>query len=139
MKSPVYIKRVPETARLIQTSTYVVRWSDMDAFGHINNAKYFTYFEQARVDWLQQMGAEHSIVVANLGCTFLRAIVYPATIRVSFFLGKPGRKSIDSYYEIRNADDEETLYTVGHGTIVWFDHDTGMTINIPEAVQLLMA
>ncbi len=35
-----------------------VRWNDLDAFGHVNNAKYLTYAEGARIDWGQQQFAE---------------------------------------------------------------------------------
>ncbi|MEI6307749.1 MAG: thioesterase family protein [Actinomycetes bacterium] len=35
-----------------------VRWNDLDAFGHVNNAKYLTYAESARIDWGQQQFAE---------------------------------------------------------------------------------
>ena len=35
-----------------------VRWDDLDAFGHVNNAKYLTYAESARIDWGQQQFAE---------------------------------------------------------------------------------
>ena len=35
-----------------------VRWNDLDAFGHVNNAKYLTYAESARMDWGQQQFAE---------------------------------------------------------------------------------
>ena len=37
-----------------------VRWNDLDAFGHVNNAKYLTYAESARIDWGQQQFAEKS-------------------------------------------------------------------------------
>ena len=33
------------------TSKVYVRWADLDAFGHVNNAHYLTYAELARVDW----------------------------------------------------------------------------------------
>ena len=33
------------------TSKVYVRWADLDAFGHVNNAVYLTYDELARVDW----------------------------------------------------------------------------------------
>ena len=33
------------------TSKVYVRWADLDAFGHVNNALYLTYAESARVDW----------------------------------------------------------------------------------------
>ncbi|HED52541.1 MAG TPA: hypothetical protein ENI83_03195 [Gammaproteobacteria bacterium] len=47
-----------------------MRWGDMDAFGHLNNAKYFTCFEQARVDWLLSIGTTHDLVLANISCPF---------------------------------------------------------------------
>ena len=37
-----YLRSVPARARLLQSSVYTMRWSDMDAFGHVNNACYFT-------------------------------------------------------------------------------------------------
>ena len=40
------------------TSKVYVRWADLDAFGHVNNAKYLTYAESARIDWGQQQFAE---------------------------------------------------------------------------------
>ena len=33
-----------------------VRWGDMDAIGHVNNAAYFTYCESARLGYLEQIG-----------------------------------------------------------------------------------
>jgi len=34
-----------------------VAWSEQDAFGHVNNARYITYAESARIHWLAQLGA----------------------------------------------------------------------------------
>jgi hypothetical protein len=42
--------------RLLHTSRQIVRWGDMDFYGHVNNTVYFRYFEQARVEWLEQAG-----------------------------------------------------------------------------------
>jgi acyl-CoA thioester hydrolase len=33
-----------------------LRWGDMDAMGHVNNAQYFRYLETARIDWMRSMG-----------------------------------------------------------------------------------
>ena len=35
----------------------IVRWGDMDAFGHVNNTVYFRYFEQARIGYFEQVQA----------------------------------------------------------------------------------
>ena len=36
-----------------------MRWSDMDAYGHVNNVVYLTYLEEARVDMLFALGSDH--------------------------------------------------------------------------------
>jgi acyl-CoA thioester hydrolase len=44
-----------------------VRWNDLDAFGHVNNAKYLTYAESARIDWgQQQFAAEADSVLIQM-------------------------------------------------------------------------
>ncbi len=36
---------------MIYTNKQFVRWDDIDAFGHVNNAKYLTYIQEARFQW----------------------------------------------------------------------------------------
>ena len=36
---------------MIYTDKQFVRWGDIDAFGHVNNAKYLTYIQEARFQW----------------------------------------------------------------------------------------
>ncbi|HHJ16386.1 MAG TPA: acyl-CoA thioesterase [Gammaproteobacteria bacterium] len=111
-----------------------MRWSDMDAFGHVNNAMYFTYFEQARVDWLDAIGVTHGLVLANISCTFIRPLKYPAELEVRLYAGPPGRSSLNTYYELRDRPDAGQLCALGHGTIVWYDHAAGRSQPIPETV-----
>ena len=129
-----YLRSVPAGARLLQSSVYTMRWSDMDAFGHVNNACYFTYFEQVRVDWLTSIGASHDLVLANVSCTFLKPLHYPAALEVRLYAGRPRRSSLDSYYEILDQSNDNRLCSVGHGTIVWYDHEAGHSVWIPEPV-----
>src|SRR5215831_14945661 len=42
--------------QFIYWKTVEVRWSDMDAQGHVNNAVYFTYLESARVELIRKTG-----------------------------------------------------------------------------------
>lgn len=134
---PVYLKAIPDHARWLHTSRFDIRWGDMDAFGHVNNSSYFTYFEQTRIDWLRAIGYPHDLVLANIGCTFFKGIVYPAVIDVKLFAANPGRTSLDTYYEIRDANNEAagTVYTVGHGVLVWYDHTAGRPVELPEAIR----
>jgi acyl-CoA thioester hydrolase len=130
----VYVQSLPESARLLHRAHYVMRWSDMDAFGHLNNAMYFTYFEQARVDWLMSLGTTHDLVLANVSCTFLRPLKFPATIELELYGDNPGNASLDSYYCLGKHDDKQ-LCAMGHGTIVWYDHQKGRVMPIPTVVR----
>ena len=133
--------------KLIHTITIPVRWGDMDAFGHVNNATYFTFCEQTRVNWLETSGLAESVrtvsdqgpVIVNASCTFLRPVVYPATIEVSMFAGAIGRSSLETEYEIRDAEDREKLYTTGSAKIVWIDHNSGRSMALPDSVRALVS
>jgi len=131
----VYVRALPESAKLLHRASYVMRWGDMDAFGHLNNAVYFTYFEQARVDWLASLGTTHDLVLANVSCTFLHALKFPATIELELYGAQPGGSSLDSYYLLRNLDEDNQLCSIGHGTIVWYDHENACAIPVPDVVR----
>ena len=67
-----------------------VRWSDLDAFGHVNNARTVTLLEEARVDWLftegSQLGAgslTQGIVVSRLDVSYRRPIGFGQPVEVS--------------------------------------------------------
>lgn len=122
--------------------TFRVRWSDLDALGHVNNSRFFTYFEQARVEWLEGTGwsggnVAGGPVVATAACRFLKPIGYPATIEVSLFAGVPGTKSIPTYYEIRLAGNDE-LVADGEAVMVWIDTATGRSMPLPDPVRTLL-
>ena len=52
---PITTELDPE-GRLLHSMQFAIRWSDMDALGHVNNAKYFQYFEMARLQWYEGAG-----------------------------------------------------------------------------------
>jgi len=130
-----YIDTLPKDARRLHISRYALRWIDMDAFGHVNNAAYFTYFEQSRVDWLRDMGVGHELVLANISCTYIKPLMFPADIDVELYAGRVGSSSMDTYYEIRMPGGADELFALGHGTIVWYDHKAGHSVPIPETVR----
>ena len=129
-----YLKALPDDTYLLHRSVYTMRWSDMDAFGHVNNAMYFTYFEQARVDWLDSIGVAHGLVLANISCTFLQPLKYPAELEVRLYAGPHGSSSLNTYYEVRDRPEAGQLCALGHGTIVWYDAAVGRSQPIPEVV-----
>ena len=114
-----------------------VRWADLDANGHVNNAKYFTYFEQARIAWLESQNAQNAAgqgpVIAQTGCSFLRPIPYPETLEISVYAGAPGRSSFPTFYEI--AGGAGLKYAEGQAVMVWVDRATGKSCPSPETLR----
>jgi acyl-CoA thioester hydrolase len=133
------------TRRLLHSIPVTVRWGDMDAVGHVNNARYFTYFEQARIGWLAAHGMADTVstaiegpVIANASCTFLLAIVYPADLLVHMFGGPPGRSSFNTWFEIRDAHEPSRLYAEGESRMVWINRHAAQSVPVPDHVRALL-
>jgi len=126
---------------LVHTSRIPVRWGDMDAFGHVNNTVYFRYAEQTRIEWLEKLGindivnADSGPVIINASCTFLKPIVYPEIVDVATMIGKPGRSSLPTYFEIRSSGIDATLYAEGAAKIVWWNPRTGNSQPLPDFIR----
>lgn len=120
-----------------------VRWGDMDANGHVNNATYFTYFEQARIEWLETSGLQttrenQGPVVVQTSCTYVRPIPYPGTLRVNVYGGPAGRTSFPTYYEIHAAEAAGVKYADGQAIMVWTDRGSGAPCPVPDALRALL-
>jgi acyl-CoA thioester hydrolase len=117
-----------------------VRWGDLDAFNHVNNTIYFRYMEQCRIEWFATIGAyvdrlESVDVVPMLvgaDCRFMRAIEYPATVRVTIAVGDIGEKIVQTFHELWVGD---TLCAVGDCKILWMSRRTNRSIALPEAIR----
>lgn len=127
--------------QLLFSQTFPVRWGDMDALGHVNNTIYFRYCEQIRVEWLDSLARPTTIkqtdgpVIIDALCTFHRPVVYPATITVNMYGGKPGRSSFETYYDIINADDNTLLYCTGRAKVVWVDYAANQSLPVPDDLR----
>lgn len=100
-----------------------VIFRDLDAFGHVNNAVYLTYFEIARtLLWFDLTGGRNArdvaFIVVRAECDFRRQLAMePIEIRVRF--GDTRTTSFDTLYEIRTAGGE--IAATGKVVVVLFD------------------
>jgi acyl-CoA thioester hydrolase len=85
-----------------------VRWSDLDAFGHVNNARTLTLLEEARVDWLFVAARDHGvvrltdgIVVSRVTVDYRRAIPFGAPVTVSMAVSRLRTASFTVDYRVR--------------------------------------
>ncbi|MEG0451029.1 MAG: thioesterase family protein [Lysinibacillus sp.] len=136
-----YIKDFKEWAANFTFYTEVrVRFSETDMFGHMNNTVSFTYFEQARIDYLQHLGVlmpstkdgdvKVIPIVADLQCDYVKQVYFGEVLRIYTKVSKIGNSSIDIHYMTKNEKDEVCF--TGRGTIVQMDPQTGKSVSLTE-------
>lgn len=117
------------------------RWSDNDMYGHINNAKYYSYLDTVMSEFLIQ-GCQFHIeknnvisVVASSQCDYFQSISYPSTIHIGISIEHIGTKSV-RYMIGFFKDEEDTASAVARLTEVWLDKESGTSISIPEQLKV---
>jgi acyl-CoA thioester hydrolase len=115
-----------------------VRYGDLDPQGHVNNASYLTYFEQARIAYIADLGLWTSgsfidigIILADAHLNFRKAVVFGQAVRVGVRVAHLGTKSLRMEYSLQDKADGAEMAN-GSTILVTFDYRTGSTIPIPE-------
>lgn len=118
-----------------------VRWADMDSMGHVNNAKYFTYCESARMSYFEAIRMfdhrENELqgpALASATLNFRRQVRYPAELEVTARVTEIGRSSFKMEYELFLRDTDNRVAD-GIGIIVWVDYGTGKSTPLPEGLK----
>ena len=123
-----------------------VRFSDCDPLGHVNNAKYLTYIEQARILlWGKQLGFSSRRVAegGSRGVGFIlaraevdfRAQAHDGDeLEVRLNLSGFGRTSATYEYEVMDLS-EGVVVATARTVQVWFDYDAGRSVPITEELK----
>ena len=116
-----------------------LRFADMDADQHVNNAEYYRYMEEARMRWVGSLGLAMTPpapipVLAASACSFRAPLYYPGAVTVEVYLGRIGVSSVRTHYLLRNGD---AIAAEGYGVSVWVDPQTQKPIALPHAVRKL--
>ncbi len=116
-----------------------VRYGDIDAQRHVNNAKYFTYMEQARLRYVMNLGLwsgtnydQIGIILAEQSCTYLAPITLGQNVAVGVRTARMGSKSIEMHYSLRDATSQQELAT-GSSILVTYNYQLAESIPIPDA------
>jgi len=116
-----------------------VRYGDLDPQGHVNNARHLTYFEQARIAYMVELGlftkaqsfTEIGVILADVHITYLAPIYFGEQIKVGVRAAKLGNKSMLWAQNIMDAKTGKEL-AKGEVVIVTYDYKQDKTINIPH-------
>ena len=111
-----------------------VRFRDIDAMGHVNNAVFLTYIESARSAFFWHLGIARSLedltlVVARVEIDFRAPVGFPEVVEVGVRAGSFGRKSFGLDHELRVRGE---LVAEAKTVLVAYDYGRAETVTIPE-------
>jgi acyl-CoA thioester hydrolase len=112
-----------------------VTFRDLDVFGHVNNAVYLTYIENARIGYLHEvLGIESLddllVIVAKVHIDFRSRASLGETLEVGTRVSRIGTKSFDVVHEICGPDGR--LVARAETTLVTFDYRGDSTMPVPD-------
>lgn len=115
-----------------------VRFADLDAYGHVNNAIFFTYLETARTNAFKDafnnlMAKGILLIVVKAECNYLKPITLTDNVYVKLSLSGKGKTSFDIEYEIN--DGGSAIYATAKTTMVSLDKNSGKPVKIPEELE----
>lgn len=120
----------------VHQKTFAIAWGDMDALGHVNNTRYFDYFQEARIEWLKElnftMTESTGPIVIHIACTYLKPVIYPATLVLKSAVHSLGNSSLMMDHDIYQ---DGVLMTQGTSKIVWVDYTKNKSIPLPQKIR----
>ena len=115
-----------------------IRYGDLDPQGHVNNARYLTYLEQARIGYITHLGlwdgqsfSQIGIILADAHLTFQAPIYFGQPIRVGVRTTRLGNKSLTVEYLIEDSQTQQE-FARASTVLVTYDYQNHRTIQIPE-------
>jgi len=116
--------------------TISTRWIDNDAYGHVNNALYYTYFDTVCNAYLIETGCldiESSPIVGFIvasSCQYLSPVKFPMTIDAGMRVNKIGNRSVEYGVGIFKADTNDAS-AYGTFTHVFVNRSSDKSVSIP--------
>lgn len=133
-KPPSHLSEFP------QHCTITTRWSDNDAYGHINNVVFYSFFDTAVNRWLISVGAlditasDAIGLVVETGCRYRKPLAYPQDVVVGMRLAHLGNTSVRYDLAVFGSGDDEAA-AEGQFTHVYVARHTGRPVPVPAHLR----
>jgi thioesterase-3 len=121
----------------VSITPIVVRSTDLDAYGHVNNARYVEYFEWGRFDWLKDTGLEEAMqadhtayVVVNVNVAYRAEARRSDELVLATRLAAIGKSSLRMAQQLKNA--AGVVVAEGEVVLAAFDPFTRKGQRLPE-------
>ena len=124
----------------VHTEKIDIRFADIDAMGHVNNAVYLSYFEEARIHYFNRFVGDwnwkkNGIILARNEVDYKAPLLIDDEAYVDTWISRIGTRSFDMNYDtyrIVKGSREREQVAYGKAILVCFDHESGSTQSVPE-------
>ncbi|MFW9956401.1 MAG: acyl-CoA thioesterase [Candidatus Thorarchaeota archaeon] len=117
-----------------------VAWGDMDSFKHVNNTKFFKYFETARIKYFEEIGfietmEQDSIgpILASASAKFIKPLFYPDTVIVGTRVTSLEPTEFIMEYIIESKS--KGIVSIGDSKMVVYDYKSSERTTLPDSVR----
>lgn len=105
--------------------------------GHVNNAVFFTYFEEGRKEFLRSLfnivnPDEYNFILAHISCDYLKPLRISDPISLQLWVGEIGQKKFDLLYKIVNRYDGSVVYAAGRSVQIFYDYKKNVSMPISQ-------
>jgi acyl-CoA thioester hydrolase len=122
-----------------------VRFSDLDAMQHVNNATYLSYLEEARIDYFDNLfkrdkgSLDFQAVVGRIEINYIYPIELGDEVEIYSRVSKLGTKSIDVEHIVAICKDNKFINAATALTkLVYYNYKTKTTMVIPDAERAVL-
>jgi len=118
------------------------RWMDNDAYGHVNNVVYYSWFDTAVNAWLIENGvldiqSSPTVgLVVETHCNYFAPLTFPQTVQVGLRVAHAGASSVR--YELAVFGEDELCAAKGHFVHVYVDAQTHRPTAVPAQLKKLL-
>ncbi|HLG35722.1 MAG TPA: thioesterase family protein [Bacteroidia bacterium] len=126
---------IPPAEAFRHRTSVEVRFADMDSFGHVNNAKFLTFIEQARIKYFDDISGWHydsnkeGVILAHASLDFIRPLDFKEKLSVLTMCISIGTKSISLVHRIIAGEEE---IATAESVLVAFDYVMMKSISVPQ-------
>jgi acyl-CoA thioester hydrolase len=113
-----------------------VRWRDLDPMGHVNNAVYFTYLEQARTHYLHEVGllpgapSGMGFILAEASCQFKAPLQLGERVTIHTRVSQLRNSSF--IFEYRAEAEDGRLVATARTVQVCYDYQAQRSVPVPD-------
>ncbi len=120
-----------------------VRFRDLDAMGHVNNAVFFTFFEEGRLAFFISASPGDKFpgfdfILAHISCDYLKPVTIDDRLTLQIRVGKIGGKSFTFDYAVCDRNDADVLYATGNSVQVCYNYEREETMTVSADLNTLL-